>query len=53
MTEQCLRSCGTEFQMWAGPKQVKMRVLCLQCSIFTMRVSEDERSVRDGVYIDM
>ena len=43
--EQCLRSCGSEFQMW-GPKQKKVRL----CGwIFRMRVSEEERSVRDGV----
>ena len=38
-------------QMW-GPKQEKVRkpwVLRLYCWIFSMRVSEKERSVRDGV----
>ena len=48
---QCLRSCGGEFQMW-GPKQEnvrKPRVLRLHCWISIMRVSEEERSVRDGV----
>ena len=49
--EQCLRSCGSEFQMW-GPKQEKVRkpcVLRLYFWISSMRVSEEERSVRDGV----
>ena len=49
--EQCLRSCGSEFQMW-GPKQEKVRkpgVLRLDFWIFSMRVSEEERSVLDGV----
>ena len=39
------------FQLW-GPKQEtvrKPRVLRLYCWIFSMRVSEEERSVRDGV----
>ena len=39
------------FQMW-GPKQEKVRnpwVLRLYCWIFSMRVSEKERSVQDGV----
>ena len=39
------------FQMW-GLKQEKVRkpgVLRLYCWIFSMRVSEKERSVRDGV----
>ena len=43
--EQCLRSCGSEFQKW-GPKQEKVReprVLRLYCWIFSMRVSEEER----------
>ena len=47
--EQCLRSCGSEFQMW-DPKQGKVRkprVLRLYCWIFSMRVSEEERSARD------
>ena len=38
--------------MW-GPKQDKVRkpsVSRLYCWIFTMRVSEEERSARDGVY---
>ena len=38
--------------MCGGLKQEKMRrprVLCLCCRIFSMRVSEEERSVRDGV----
>ena len=37
--------------MW-GPKQKKVRkpcVLRLYCRIFSMLVSEEERSVRDGV----
>ena len=45
--EQCLSSCGSEFQMW-GPKQEKVRkprVLRLYGWIFIMRVSEEERSV--------
>ena len=45
--EQCLSSCGNEFQMW-DPKQEKMRkprVLYLYCWIFSMRVSEEERNV--------
>ena len=49
--EQCLRSCGSEFQMW-GPKQEKVqksRVLRLYCWIFSMRVSEEERNERVGV----
>ena len=49
--EQCLRSCGCEFQMW-GPKLEKLRkqrVLRLYCWIFSIRVPEEERSVRDGV----
>ena len=49
--EQCLRSCGSEFQMW-GPKQEKVRkpwILHLYCWIFSMRASEEEHSVRDGV----
>jgi len=49
--EQCLRSCGSEFQM-RGPKQEqvrKPRVLRLYCWIFSMRVSEEERGVRDGM----
>ena len=49
--EQCLRSCGSEFQMW-GPKQEKVRkpwVLRLYCWISSMWVSEEERSIRDGV----
>jgi len=33
------------FQLW-GPKQETVR---LYCWIFSMRVSEKERSVRDGV----
>ena len=45
--EQCQRSCWSEFQMW-GPKQEKVRKrLC--CWISSMRVSEEEHSVRDGV----
>ena len=39
------------FQLW-GPKQETVRkpwVLHLYCWIFSMRVSEKERSVRDGV----
>ena len=42
--EQCLRSYGSEFQMW-GPKQEKVRkagVLRLYCWISSMRVSEEE-----------
>ena len=41
--------CGTEFQMW-GPKQEKARkrLYCWIFSIFSS--SEEERSVRDGVY---
>ena len=49
--EQCLRSCGSKFHIW-GPKQDKVRkpsVLRLYCWIFNMRVSEEERSARDGV----
>ena len=49
--EQCLRSCGSKFQMW-GPKQEKVqkpRALRLYCWIFSMQVSEEERCVRDGV----
>ena len=45
--EQCLRSCGSEFQMW-GPKQEKVRKpwdLRLYCWISSMRVSEEERRV--------
>ena len=45
-------SCESEFQVW-GPKQEKARkplLLRLYCWIFCMRVSEEERSVRDGVY---
>ena len=48
--EQCLRSCGSEFQMW-GPKEEKVqntRVLRLYCWIFSMLVSEEESSVQDG-----
>ena len=40
--EQCLRSCGSEFQTW-DPKQGKVRkprVLRLYCWIFSMRMSE-------------
>ena len=51
MVEQCLRSCGSEFQMW-GPNQekgAKAMSLCLYCWIFSMRVSKEERSVRDGM----
>ena len=47
--EQCLRSCGSEFQMW-GPKQEMVRkpwVLRSYCWISSMRVSEEERSVWD------
>ena len=53
--EQCLRSCWSEFQMWGGTVQSKTekvrkpRVLRLYCWIFSMRVSGEERSVRDGV----
>ena len=39
------------FQLW-GPKQERVRkpwVLRLYCWIFSMRVSEKKRSVRDGV----
>ena len=49
--EQCLRFCGSEFQMW-GPKQEKVQkpwVLCLYCWIFSMWVSEEEHSAQDGV----
>ena len=38
--EQCLRSCGSEFQTW-GPKQEKVRkpwVLRLYCWIFMRRI---------------
>ena len=48
--EQCLRSYGSEFQMW-GPKQEKWcesHESCV-CILSSMRVSEEERSVRDGV----
>ena len=44
--EQCLRSCGNELPMW-DTKQEKVR---LYCWIFSMRVSEEERSVQDEVY---
>ena len=44
---QCLRSCGSEFQMW-GPKQEKVRKPCV-LRLSSMRVSEEEHSVRDGV----
>ena len=50
--EQRLSSCGSEFQMW-GPKEEKARepqVLCLYCWILSMWVSEEELSVRDGMY---
>ena len=45
--EQCLRSCGSEFQLWDS-KQEKARkpwLWCLYCWIFSTRVSEEERSV--------
>ena len=45
--EQCLRSCGSEFQMW-GPKQENVRnprVLRLYCWISSLWVSEEEHSV--------
>ena len=48
--EHCLRSYGSEFQMW-GPKQEKVRkprVLRLYCWIVSMRVSEEERSLTVG-----
>ena len=49
--EKCLRSCGSEFQMW-DPKQEKVQklgVLRLYFWIFSTRVSEEDRSVRDRV----
>ena len=48
--EQCLRSCGSEFQM-LGPKQEKVHkpwVLRLYCWISSIWVSKEECSVRDG-----
>ena len=47
--KQCLRSCGSEFQM-CGPKQEKVQkpwVLGLYCWIFSMQVSEEECNVQD------
>ena len=44
-------TCGSEIQMW-GPEQEKLRkprVLHLCCWIFSMRVSEEECNVQDGV----
>ena len=49
--EQCIRSCGSEFQMW-GPKKEKVRNplgLAFVLLVFSTRMSEEERSVLDGV----